>query len=76
MDTGHDPRMTQIAGAHGRNGLTESRRRQRERDNRPLSWWDADGHRAEQQRQADDLDRIHGPGAGNWMRALAATDDD
>jgi hypothetical protein len=36
--------MTQIAGAPGRNGLAEAARRQREWEERPIPWWDADAH--------------------------------
>jgi hypothetical protein len=38
----------QIAGARGRNGLGEAARRQREWDERPIPWWDADRHIARQ----------------------------
>ena len=46
--------MTQIAGAHGRNGLAEARRIDREREDEAFHrlphWWDADGWAAYRQR--------------------------
>lgn len=34
----------QIAGAPGRTGLAEAEERRRAWEDRPLPWWDADGH--------------------------------